>query len=86
MFFHLFVVFKAQFCINLQAIDCITMRFSHTHLGDPLNDAQIYSWVFKMHRKLTIDTLLRNQMNLNRFYKSNEILWEYNMKLCIILQ
>ena len=54
-----------SFGINLEAIDCKAIRFSHTHLGDPLNDAQIYSLVFKMHRKLPIDKLIRNQMMLN---------------------
>ena len=82
----LFVFLKHGFRMNLNALDCRMIRFSHAHLSDPLNDAQIYSWVFKMHGKLAIDTLLRNQMNLKCFYKSNDILWEYNMKLYIIIQ
>ena len=50
---------KNGFCTNLDALDSRMIRFSHSHQWDPLNDAQIYSWFFKMHGKVTIDTLLR---------------------------
>ena len=63
------MILKHGFRMNLNALDCRMIRISHAHLLDPLNDVQIYSWDFKMHRKLTIDTLLRNQMNLNYVYK-----------------
>ena len=81
MFVRLFMILKHGFRMNLNALDCRMIRISHAHLSDPLNDAQIYSWVFKMHRKLTIVTLLRNQMNLNCLHKSNRLLRPYKRKL-----
>ena len=81
MFVRLFMILKHGFRMNLNALDCRMIRISHAHLSDPLNDAQIYSWDFKMHRKLTIDTLLRNQIKLKCVFKSNRLLKAYDRQL-----
>ena len=53
MFVRLFMILKHGFRMNLNALDCRMIKISHAHLSDPLNDAQIYSWVFKMDYFLT---------------------------------